>query len=1161
MKRVLSGLRLRGQLVAAMLLAGLLPLAVAAILMNLKAGAALQAQAFNQLESLRAAKAHAVEDYFQRIHDQARTLAESTMAADALAGFRDAFRSLPKDLRAGGIDAGAVDARLTEYYTDTFAAEFRRQGGRDVDARSLLPEDPAARAAQYLFIAANRHPLGQKDALDRAEGPAGYNVVHARFHPILRSFQQKFGYYDVFLVDARSGRVVYTVFKELDFGSDLLRGPYRDSSLGRAVRAAIDDPTGSAVQSADFAPYLPSYDAPAAFVAVPIRSGGATVGVLAFQMPVGRINDIMQQAEGLGRTGETYLVGPDLKMRSQSRLTKEPTLLATRVDTAAARAALAGSTGASRIVDYRGQPVLSAYSPLKLPGLKWSVLAEIDEAEAFAAVASLGRTNLLLSALTAIAVAFIAVWFGRTLSRRVVASVAVAQNIAQGNFDNRIEAQGADELGDLARALSTMQTELFGRLTREKNEALRVNQALDQASANVMVADAGGRIVFLNRSMRALLDRTAADFRAAVPALDPAAVIGAEIEPMLRDLPCRVGDLDGVVSAETAFGVRVLRIVAAPVRGGDGARLGTVVEWQDLTAQKDAERQVEQVLAGASAGRLDVRLDAERLDGFMQSLATGMNRLLDAVCAPLRDAGRYVDSLARGQVPAAIDAGYEGEFAVLRENLNACGAAVGRLVEDATLLADAAVRGDLAVRADAGRHAGDFRRVVEGVNGALDAVVGPLNHAAGYLKTIAEGRIPPPIDVEYKGDFDGIKTNLNTCRGVLAAMLEDVDRLAAAGVAGRLQERADLSRHWGDFRGIVEGMNRTLDAIVAPLDEVTRVMQAFAGGDLDVRMQGEFAGQFATLSGAVDACIDRLREVVAQVRTAATSIGGSAGEIAKGNQDLSQRTEEQASSLEETASSMEELTGTVRQNADNARQANQLAAAARQQAEQGGRVVADAIAAMREIDSASVRIADIIGVIDEIAFQTNLLALNAAVEAARAGEQGRGFAVVATEVRALAQRSAGAAREIKALIGDSVSRVGQGTALVNESGERLSGIVDSVKKVSDIIAGIAAASAEQYEGLEQVNKAVTQMDGVTQQNAALVEQAAAASESLDGEARALTELLAYFRTQAAPGAPAVRIERRGSGRPWSGDTSKRRPDAATLSQSRPAAAAGEWSEF
>ena len=294
--------------------------------------------------------------------------------------------------------------------------------------------------------------------------------------------------------------------------------------------------------------------------------------------------------------------------------------------------------------------------------------------------------------------------------------------------------------------------------------------------------------------------------------------------------------------------------------------------------------------------------------------------------------------------------------------------------------------------------------------------------------------------------------------------------------------------------------------------ELQGVLAAVNGDDLTLRISAENkSGFFAALGEGVNRLADNLAEVVARVKASAREIFLGAEEITMGNSNLSTRTEEQASSLEETASSMEQMTTTVKQNADNAAKANQLALAARDQAEQGVAVVGKAVHAMAGIDESAQKIADIIGVIDEIAFQTNLLALNAAVEAARAGEQGRGFAVVASEVRSLAGRSATAAKEIKSLIQDSVRKVADGSQLVTDSGHTLGEIVTSVKKVSDIVAEIAAASREQSAGIEQVNRAVMQMDQITQQNAALVEETIASSQVMTGQVRDLNETLARFK--------------------------------------------------
>jgi methyl-accepting chemotaxis protein len=304
----------------------------------------------------------------------------------------------------------------------------------------------------------------------------------------------------------------------------------------------------------------------------------------------------------------------------------------------------------------------------------------------------------------------------------------------------------------------------------------------------------------------------------------------------------------------------------------------------------------------------------------------------------------------------------------------------------------------------------------------------------------------------------------------------------------------------------------TLRAIIRGLHGVTVAIDRMASGELGRHIQMHSRDECGQLLQTLQAMDVKFSAIIATVRNNAHSVGTASRELSQGNDDLSNRTQEQAAALEETASSMEEMAATVKQNADNARAANQLAIGARNHADKGGLVVQRAVAAMGEINESSRRIANIIGVIDEIAFQTNLLALNAAVEAARAGEQGRGFAVVASEVRNLAQRSAEAAKEIKTLIGESVTKVESGAQLVDESGRTIGEIMASVRKVTDIVGEISAASEEQASGIEQVNRAVTQMDSATQQNAALVEQTTAASKAMENLTQQLIAAVDFFKT-------------------------------------------------
>ncbi|MFT3668544.1 MAG: methyl-accepting chemotaxis protein [Pseudoxanthomonas sp.] len=340
---------------------------------------------------------------------------------------------------------------------------------------------------------------------------------------------------------------------------------------------------------------------------------------------------------------------------------------------------------------------------------------------------------------------------------------------------------------------------------------------------------------------------------------------------------------------------------------------------------------------------------------------------------------------------------------------------------------------------------------------------------------------------------------------------QEVTRIVQAAVQGDLTGRIGEAGKQGFLLGLSQQVNSLLGTIGGSVDAVSGVLRALSAGDLTARMEGDFHGVFATMRDDANATVAQLTDIVGRIQDASTSINTAAGEIASGNSDLSRRTEQQAANLEETAASMEELTSTVRQNAESARQANQLAIGAAGVASQGGEVVGKVVSTMTDIEQSSKKIAEIISVIDGIAFQTNILALNAAVEAARAGEQGRGFAVVASEVRTLAQRSANAAKEIKGLIETSVDKVADGSKLVNQAGATMGEIVASVQRVTDIMAEISAASQEQSAGIEQVNQTITQMDETTQQNAALVEEASAAARSMEEQAQALAEAVSTFQ--------------------------------------------------
>jgi methyl-accepting chemotaxis protein len=501
-------------------------------------------------------------------------------------------------------------------------------------------------------------------------------------------------------------------------------------------------------------------------------------------------------------------------------------------------------------------------------------------------------------------------------------------------------------------------------------------------------------------------------------------------------------------------------------------------------------------------------------------LSAGLGMLIvRAIVRPLGDAVRVANDVAAGKLEGSIDSSRQDEVGKLLSAMQRMQAQLRAVIDAQVEMSRQHDGGSISYRIDADAFPGDYRVMVAETNNLVTNHINVKMQAIGIVQRYAIGDLTPDMPV-LPGEKRVITDTMATIKQNLAAINSEIKRLASAAAVGDFKQRGDLDAYQHDFRDMVAGLNSLMETTDDNLLEVSRLLQAIASGDLSARMHGQFHGVFATMRDDANATVSQLTGIVGRIQHAASSINQAAGEIATGNQDLSQRTEQQAANLEETAASMEELTSTVRQNAESARQANQLAIGAHTVASQGGEVVGQVVATMDAIEGSSKKIADIISVIDGIAFQTNILALNAAVEAARAGEQGRGFAVVASEVRTLAQRSAAAAKEIKELIDASVQNVTGGSKLVRQAGTTMGEIVSSVQRVTDIMAEISAASQEQSAGIEQVNQTVMQMDETTQQNAALVEEATAAARAMEEQARLLAAAVAVFRLDATA-APAT----------------------------------------
>lgn len=677
-----------------------------------------------------------------------------------------------------------------------------------------------------------------------------------------------------------------------------------------------------------------------------------------------------------------------------------------------------------------------------------------------------------------------------------------------------------------------------GRSENESNvsaeEASRLRSALDSTTTNVMVADEDLNIVYMNNTVREMMRSAQTDICRDLPGFDVDSLLGTNIDSFHKDPAHQrrlLATLNKTFESRLSLGGRTFRIIANPIKDDAGSRLGTVVEWSDLTdslAREAEERQ-------HAAAREELALENARIRQALDSVSTNvMVADEDLNIVYLNDTVKEMLRAAQADIRKDLP-----QFNV--DNL------LGMNIDGFH------------------RDPGHQRSLLAGLRKTFKS---QLSLGDRTLQIIAN-----PVFDEQNQRLGTVVEWADLTQEI--AVEKEVAGIVEAIVGGDLETRISLADKSDFFETLAHGINGLVDNVAEVVDEVQRLVESANEGDLTLRMQLDGkAGLFRRIGGGINQLTGNMSEIVSRVKTAALEVHRGSEEISQGNTNLSQRTEEQASSLEETASSMEQMTSTVKQTADNASQANQLAIAARDQAERGGSVVLNAVEAMTEISAASNKITDIIGVIDEIAFQTNLLALNAAVEAARAGEQGRGFAVVASEVRSLAGRSASAAKQIKELIQDSVKKVEEGNSLVTQSGETLEQIVGAVKKVTDIVAEIAAASQEQSAGIEQVNKAVMQLDELTQQNAALVEEASAASQSMADQSRGLNQMMNRYKVSEetpvlsnrnreaarSEGTLPPTEERRRANRPWA-------PAAAPgIDQAKVAIAAtgtqdDEWEEF
>ncbi|MEN0039457.1 MAG: methyl-accepting chemotaxis protein [Cellvibrio sp.] len=715
-----------------------------------------------------------------------------------------------------------------------------------------------------------------------------------------------------------------------------------------------------------------------------------------------------------------------------------------------------------------------------------------------------------------------------------------------------------------------------------KKEVLneQIRQALHATSSNIMLADSSRVIVYMNKAVEAMLREAESDLRKALPHFSVDRIIGSNMDIFHKNPAHQsqlLANLRETYIGNIVVAGRSFRLIANPIFGESGERIGSVVEWVDRTKEVAAEKEMGRTLGALGATSSNVMVaDQDRNIIYMNA---AVEKMLRGVEADLRKAlphfavdriiGSNMDifhknpshqsnllaNLRDTYIGNIVVAGYSFRL-IANPIFSASGERLGSVVEWVDRTKEVAAEHEMSrilgalettttnvMIADPDRNIIYMNKSVEKMlrlaesdiksvlpHFAVDKIVGS-NMDIFHKNPAHQMKLLENLTTTYtsnivvgKRHFRLVANPIFSKEGVrLGSVVEwqdrtievgvevEVNTLVEAAALGNFSERIKIADKDGFFLKLAEGLNTLVTTAEKGLNDVARVLGAIAKGDLTEKITDDYSGTFGELKNYCNETTSSLTSMLGDIRSAADTIFTASSEIAQGNADLSSRTEQQAANLEETASSMEELTSTVKLNADNAKQANVLAEQASTVATDGGTLIQQVVTTMNAINDSARKISDIIGVIDGIAFQTNILALNAAVEAARAGDQGRGFAVVASEVRTLAQRSANAAKDIKALISDSVQKIDNGNQLVGKSGDTMKEIVSAIKRVNDIMAEIAAASAEQSTGIEEVSTAVSQMDEMTQQNAALVEEAAAAAESMQSQADQLTRSVAQFR--------------------------------------------------
>jgi PAS domain S-box-containing protein len=657
-------------------------------------------------------------------------------------------------------------------------------------------------------------------------------------------------------------------------------------------------------------------------------------------------------------------------------------------------------------------------------------------------------------------------WVGVGLIRGVVGTIELASSqindLAQGRYTNNIVVERDDEVGKLLYATKSLQIRMGFEISDAKrvaDEATRIKIGLDNVSTGVMIADNDRNIIYMNGSVEKMFKEVESDIRKDLPNFSAANLRGGSIDSFHKN-PSHQKEMLATFTTtfrtEIMIGGRTFALAANPVMSDKGQRLGSVVEWNDRTAEVAAEKEIAAIVEGGVMGDFSRRMDMAGKTGFFKQLGEGMNKLTQTSEVSLNEIAPIVQSAARG---------------------------------------------DFSNRIDMTGKAGLFKQMGDGINQLMETTDGGLKDVLRVTAALAAGDLSQKMTADYLGVFGQTKDGVNGTVDSLTKVVAEIEAIVlAAADKGDFSIKMDMTGKQGYAKRLSELLNQLSDLTNNGLNDVMRVAVALSTGDLTQRITQDYPGLFGQTIDGINGTVDSLAKIVAEVRAASDNISSASEEVSATAQSLSQASSEQAASVEETSASVEQMSASINQNTENAKVTDGMATKAAKEAVEGGEAVKETVMAMKSI-------ADKIGIIDDIAYQTNLLALNAAIEAARAGEHGKGFAVVAAEVRKLAERSQVAAQEIGEVAKGSVG-------LAEKAGKLLDEMVPSIKKTSDLVQEITAASEEQSSGVAQINTAMNQLNQITQQNASSSEELAATSEEMSSQAEQLQQAMSFFKVGA-----------------------------------------------